>query len=210
MYQVQTKSIFEAWVQTVKACVLDGQQWHDGEVKIREAGGVAFSISQPRLDDEGIRRHGSEEMIAAMIKNFTTDQPQFGFRFSYGARIFCADEHAGLASLISILRRKPETKSATMSLLRSGDHLGSHVPCITTIDFKLRNGRLDTHYFARSQDAFNKNYADNLAILAIARHAARELDVGIGSLSGYIASAHIYETDADKAQELLDLEVVSA
>jgi thymidylate synthase len=210
MYCVQTKSIFEAWAQTVKICLMDGQRWHDDNVKIWETTGVAFSISNPRLDENMVRRHGSGAMIDAMIKNFTTHEPQFGFAFSYGSRIYEKDRNAGLASLISILRKKPEAKSATMSLLRSDDHLGKHVPCITTIDFKIRNGRLDTHYFARSQDAYKKNYADNLAILTVATQAAKELGVTVGSLSGYIASSHIYEADFAKAQELLDLDALPA
>jgi thymidylate synthase len=183
--------------------MLHGKPNHDGDVKILEVMGVSFNISKPNSSDFLAMSFGKPEMINAMVKNFNTNEPQFGFKFSYGARIFSGENSGGFEDVARLLRRKPEAKSASISLLRSGDFQGSHVPCITTIDFKLRDNKLHIYYFARSQDIFKKNYADNIAILKVGERLATELNVEIGTITGMIASAHIYEADFHAANQLL-------
>jgi thymidylate synthase len=96
----------------------------------------------------------------------------------------------------TLLTRKPTAKSATISLLRPGYADLGHVLCITSIDFKIREGRLNVCYFARSQDLLKKNFADNLAIHAIGQKLAADLGIQPGSVSAFIASGHVHASDA--------------
>jgi hypothetical protein len=52
-------------------------------------------------------------MISAMHDNFHTFEPQFGYKVSYGERIFRPDGASHYESVRDLLRKKPEAKSAT-------------------------------------------------------------------------------------------------
>lgn len=194
MLSCEARSVGDAWVAMTRLCLANGQRVLDEDVPIRELEGVTFSITEPKTDDPIIERYGDKSMIKSMKNNFIESEPQFGYAFGYGERIWQGDP-SPLDTVIALLSRKPESKSATLPLLLSGDRASSHLPCIALLDFKIRRGTLNLHYFSRSQDLYKKSYADNIALLNILEHMAQTLAVSPGRVSGYIASGHIYEAD---------------
>jgi thymidylate synthase len=144
-----------------------------------------------------------------MDRNFNTLEPQFGYKVSYGERIWGLDDDGPFHDALNVLRRKPEAKSATIPLVRTQDLRGGHVPCIAVVDLKIRGDRLALNYFARSQDVFKKSYADNLALHHVQRKAAELLGVRTGPIAGFIASAHIYHTDLVAIQRVHAFQKIS-
>jgi len=187
------QSIGELWIELTRLCLTKGTRIPDDQGDILELTGIPFVITHPSEHDPLVGRYGVRERISTMIKNFTTEEPQFGYKFSYGSRIFGTP--SSYEFLRSLLGKRPDTKTATISLIREGDFEKNHVPCIATLDFKIREGNLHVHYFCRSQDLFKKSYADNIAIFLILQKLAQALNVGTGSVHGYIASAHVYCKD---------------
>lgn len=196
------KNPYLLWAELTRSCLIEGTLIFDEAIEIIEISNVSFQIKTPLGNDPKLEKHCDHEMIDAMIKNFNSFEPQFGYRFSYGERIFGKNGSSAYENIIDLLRRKPEAKSATISLIRDDDLLNSHVPCIATIDFKIRNGKINLNYFARSQDIFKKSYADNIALAELQRRLSSDLEVKSGSISGYIASAHIYKSDLPKIESI--------
>ena len=78
-----------------------------------------------------------------------------------------------------------------------------HVPCICSIDFKIRNNKLNTTAFFRSQDIGKKVYADMISLTKIASLIADSVKADVGFLVLHIASAHIYESDMKRVNSLV-------
>lgn len=189
---------YELWAELTQRCLTEGDSRLDEKTEILELLGVAFHIKFPEGVNEDLKKYCDQQMIGNMIKNFNTLEPQFGYKFSYGERIFGVGSSSPYYNIKSLLERKPESKSATICLIREDDVLRGHVPCIATIDFKIRDGAINLYYFARSQDIFKKSYADNIALTQVQKRLAADLNLQVGFISGVIASAHIYKSDLPK------------
>ena len=96
------------------------------------------------------------------------------------------------------LVNNPEAKSATIALMNPEEDYEGHMPCIISLDFKIRNEQLDITGFFRSQDIGKKIYADILALNAILTEVSEKIKVKSGDVKIFISSAHIYEQDYNK------------
>lgn len=85
-----------------------------------------------------------------------------------------------------------------------------YLPCIVSLQFRLhrvKNGEytINTHFFMRSQDAFQKNISDLVVFADIASVVARKLEktlgvpIKTGVMDGYITDAHVYKNTYDQA-----------
>ena len=122
--------------------------------------------------------------------------------FTYGARIF---DHCGVDQfewLVDRLNSKRETKSATFGLLSPGCK-SPNPPCLTTVDAKIRDDKLELQFFFRSQNVFGRQYANLLALAQLQSDIAARCSVEVGRMQGYIASAHIYEYDRPEAERIV-------
>ncbi len=194
MITLTARTTSEMWLTLTQAALRDGDKVFDDSEELRELLYVAFTVTDPLAGDER-DKWMDQDMVSAMHANFHSLEPQFGYKVSYGERLWTPEGASPYDHVRALLTRKPAAKSATISLLRTGDADLGHVPCITSIDFKIRDGLLHVCYFARSQDLFKKNFADNLAIYAIGQKLAADLSVQPGSVSAFIASGHVYASD---------------
>jgi thymidylate synthase len=197
------ESPFKLWEELTKYCIEEGMLRRDDEnAEIIELLAVPFHIKFPLNRETEIERYCNQEMIANTIINFTEFNPKVRYKYRPSERIFGKLDESPYNKIKNLLIGKPESKKATISILKDTDLQNGHVPCIVTIDFKVRDGLLNLYYFARSQDVFKRSYADNIALAQIQKLLAAELDIDIGILSGYIASAHIYKSDLELISSL--------
>jgi hypothetical protein len=192
----------ECWVQSVRHVLSHGQPYHDGEVGLREVLGMTVEISAPSVQDSVLSAHGDPTVLSRTLAKFARGATMPERPFTYGQRIF---DMAGVDQfewMVERLQRKPETKSATINLLVPGSTATS-LPCLTTLDAKIRGGRLDLQFFFRSQNIFGRQYANLAALAKLQCDLARRCDTVSGTLRGYVASAHIYEFDLDEARRLV-------
>lgn len=180
----------------------DGKPTLDGDTELREVLNIVVDVTHPAArEDAIIAAHGDPEIVDFMLRNFLGTEPIEGWGYSYGMRLH-GDGPGSLSATIARLRRNPYAKSATLSLLRPAEDQ-EHMPCICTLDFKLRDDRLHLDVFVRSEDVGKKLYADGVALGEILARAAKELGAAPGTLCFMIASAHIYEPDFGRIKELL-------
>lgn len=196
---VISESIGECWKSCIEYVIRNGELFHDEDVKIIEVLGLSIKILSPETSDEIVNEYGDKNIIERTLSKFSKDVEMRDRPFTYGERIFNKNGVDQFEWLLSRIKNKIETKSATICLLMEGESL-ENLPCLTTIDFKVREGKLDLQFFFRSQNIFGRQYANHLALAKIQHDLACRLGLGIGFIGGYIASAHIYDYDLCQAE----------
>jgi thymidylate synthase len=189
-------SLGETWMNLVQMTVQKGV-CSDGEtVELLEAR-VAFSAETE--GDEVIRQFGDTRMMAEMEKVFFADGAN-ALGHCYAKLMQGPGGRHDLADIIALLRDRPATHRAVVTFCGLGD---GKVPCISVVQFLIRDGALRTIYFARGQDAFKKFYADALCLAKMARRVAQGLGLPAGQVSGFIASSHVYLEDRPAIDDFL-------
>lgn len=80
------------------------------------------------------------------------------------------------------------------------------VPCTLSMQYLIRNGRLEAGVVMRSSDAWLGLPYDLFNFSMLQRALAAELKVEPGALTLYIGSSHLYERDLERVREVLDAE----
>ena len=204
---VRTDTIGECWLASIRSVIDHGQQHHDEDVELLEVVGLAIEILRPTETDPVIDSHGDKEVIGRTFAkfargSFVSDRP-----FTYSERIYDMTGVDQFEWMVERLRRKRDTKSATIGLLLPGS-TSANLPCLTTLDAKIRHERLDLQFFFRSQNIFGRQYANLAALARLQRDLACRCGASPGALRGYIASAHIYAFDLDEARRICSGEAI--
>ncbi len=190
--------IGHAWLSLLRHVVDAGIQQSD---EILEATHLQIEISDTEAHDEILQRCAHPGHIADMLSVFLTDEPN-KFGHSYRKFVHGPAGRDDLEDVIALLRAEPATKRAAIVL--AGD--GSKVPCLLAVHFMIRDGKLETSYFARGQDILMKFYADSFAVSTMSKRIAAAIDVPMGPQIGSIVSAHVYLKDMKEAERLLAAE----
>jgi thymidylate synthase (methanogen type) len=193
-----TKTIGECWINSIKAVMNHGNDHYDEDVKIKEILGLLVEIEHPLLDDKIINQFGDPNVINRTLDKFSKNVHMPDRPFTYGACIYDKNGIDQFEWLVNRLLSKRETKSATICLLTPGSQ-SANLPCLTTIDAKIRNNRLSLQFFFRSQNIFGRQYANLLALVKLQNDIAKRCSAEVGTLKGYVASAHIYDYDFEQA-----------
>ncbi len=124
---------------------------------------------------------------------------------AYGPRLFTEGWHNQFENVIDLLRRKPSSRKAVIQLFDSGDLAGTYrdVPCTCTLQFMVRDGRLDMVTSMRSNDAYRGLPHDVFSFTMIQEIAARMLGVEPGEYNHFAASLHLYDKDAAAARAFI-------
>ncbi|QVL49482.1 MAG: hypothetical protein KFB96_02890 [Thiocapsa sp.] len=199
---VHTSSLGECWLASIATVLQNGQTHHDEDVEIRELLGLTVHISEPKTHDPLIDAFGDRAVINRTLAKFAKGAEMPDRPFTYGACIYSHDGINQFEWLVGRLQAKRETKSATICLLTAGSR-ARNLPCLTTLDAKIRDARLELQFLFRSQNIFGRQYANLLALARLQAELATRCDVATGGLRGYIASAHIYSFDVIEARRIL-------
>jgi thymidylate synthase len=149
--------------------------------------------------DAMVAQYGDSRMVAEMEKVFFSDAPN-ALGHSYASLMSGPAGRRDLQDVIDLLRAKPSSKRAVVTLCGSGD---GEVPCVNVVQFLNRKGQLQTIYFARGQDVFRKFYADSLCVAKMARRVASALNLPAGRVEGFIGSSHVYQCDREAIDRFL-------
>lgn len=187
----------------------------------RELGGVVLRLSNPRgrlsrtmnrgrafsgIGELAWYLAGSDEtdFIARYIRAYRDYDVNGRIPSAYGPRLFGSGE-GQIASLVSLLREHPSTRRAVAQIFDREDLLGKsvEVPCTCSIQFMLRNGRLDALVYMRSNDAYIGLPHDVFAFTMIQELVASSLCAELGTYMHVVGSLHLYERDETSAQSFL-------
>jgi thymidylate synthase len=197
MKEIRYPTLGETWLAALQEVACAGEIV-GGETRELVHLAVTFETGEFEAD-RLLLRFGSAEHVEQMRKVFFSDEPNL-FRHSYRDRFRGPAGRSDLSDVVELLRRTPWSKRAVVALTMPGD---GTVPCINAMQFLRRQEGLAATYFSRGQDMFRKFYADGVCLYEIARHVAASLEIPLLSVTGFIASAHVYLTDAAEIRDLL-------
>jgi thymidylate synthase len=195
---VESPTLGEGWLAVSRAILADGTlATYDGQAT-REIELLTLAVAQPSPDDPLIARLGDPQWLAWMHENFFVekDVPELGDAKSYAVRLF---NYAGsgrdqIAWVVERLRADPECRSATITTFQPLTDT-SYVPCVSMLDFWLRDGALELVVYAHSLDFGKKAYGNLIELARLQDQVAGELGVATAALVVHAKSAHVYEPE---------------
>jgi thymidylate synthase len=167
---------------------------------------ATLDVRSPRVDDPIIAQHGDPERLAWMHANFTDHSrvEELADADSYATRLYDY-AHAGRDQIRWVTDRlatNPLARDATITTFQPLTD-GSYIPCVSLLDFWLAKGQLQLAVYAHSIDFGTKGYANLVELAALQTRVAGDLEVGVGTLTMTVKSAHIYETELGLMRRLV-------
>jgi len=194
----------DAWHAACELILSKGAVIHDDAEIIKEFSQLMLIVDEP-LGEFPMSAKEDPHMHEWMAANFNEAKkvPELNHAWSYGWRLHhmgaeSSDDftngHDQLEWVIQQLKKKPASKSATISMLQPAG-TDKYIPCVSLLDFKIREGFLWLTVTCRSLD-FGKKAIHNFTNLTqIAQNVAKQLDNLPIKLIIHIISAHIYQSE---------------
>jgi thymidylate synthase len=191
-------TIGEAWLAVAALILHAGEpERYDGQ-PILEIAHATLVVATPDPDDPLIARYGDPERLRWMQANFSGHDrvEALGGARSYASRMF---DYAGagrdqLGWVIDRLRADPDSRSATITTFEPLTDT-TYIPCVSLLDFWVRDGTLELVVYAHSIDFGTKGYGNLTELALLQRRVAAALDRPVGELRLIVKSAHIYDTE---------------
>lgn len=192
---IERNTIGEAWEEAFDYIMKNGSKIKDEEQELIELLHLNLIINEPNELDP-IAETQDNQMRDWMKENFSTVKkvPELNNSWSYGWRLYEYQGKNQIEWVINKLKKKPESKSATISMLIKPD-VESYVPCVSLLDFKIRNKTLLLTVTCRSLDMGKKSIHNFCNLAKIAKDVASNLEIPHNKLYIHITSAHIYKDD---------------
>ena len=127
---------------------------------------------------------------------------------NYGHYWFKRD--SGVRSVLRTLRQDPDSRRAVIPMLGTESaHFERDIadmPCTTSVEFRIRDGKLKAHFIMRSQDAVYGMGNDLPTFSMLQEVVATLLEVPMGDLSVTVGSFHVYERHFDMVDQMSEYE----
>ena len=124
---------------------------------------------------------------------------------AYGPRLFEKDGDGQLGAVIDLLRNRPTTRQAVVQIFDKSDLAKrfADVPCTCTMQFLVRQDRLQMIVYMRSNDVFMGFPHDVFAFTMIQEIVARSLGIEVGRYTHMVGSLHVYAKNLREAEAFL-------
>jgi thymidylate synthase len=194
---LEATSLGVAWLQAMQLILQRGQWIHDGPDRLIEIRPLVLRIASVDEDDPIITSLADQGRIQLMLRKYASCDILPEYKISYGSLLYNNEGVDQIEWVIKRLLAKPETKAATITLHRAGE---TELSCLSLLDFKLRDNRLEMTAVYRSQNVFASQPGNIMALRRIQCHVASRLGLEAGMFDLLALSAHIYESDIEHAQ----------
>ena len=196
--RIEVMTLGEAWIAIAAAILSSGVVGSWDGLPIVEVFRATLDVNSPTVDDPIIAQYGDPERLAWMHANFTDHSrvAELGDADSYATRLYDYG-HAGrdqIRWVVDRLAANPWARDATVTTFEPLTDT-DYIPCVSLLDFWLVKGRLQLAVYAHAIDFGTKGYANLVELAALQDRVAGDLDVGVGTLTMMVKSAHIYQTD---------------
>jgi thymidylate synthase len=200
---VEAPSLGEGWLAVSREILDRGDiATYDGQTT-KELALLTLVVERPDSADPMIAGLGDPEWLDWMHRNFFdhADVPELGNARSYASRLFDYEGRDQVAWVVERLRSDPEARSATITTFQPLTDT-SYIPCVSMLDFWLRDGGVELVVYAHSLDFGKKAYGNLVELAHLAEHVAGELGRSVGPLVVHAKSAHVYEPELALMAEL--------
>jgi thymidylate synthase len=204
--RIEVTTLGEAWMAIASAILTGGVVGSWEGLPIVEVFRATLDVRSPCVDDPIIAQHGDPERLAWMHANFTDHSrvAELGDSDSYATRLYdyAHTGHDQVRWVIDRLAANPSARDATVTTFQPLTDT-SYIPCVSLLDFWLVKGKLQLAAYAHAIDFGTKGYANLVELAALQTRVARDLSVGVGTLSMIVKSAHIYQTELDLMRRII-------
>jgi len=202
---VEARTLGDAWLEVARRIVERGENASWGGAPTREVALLTLVVDEPDPADPVIASLGDPEWLRWMHDNFFTQKEvaELGGADSYARRLFNYEGSGRdqLAWVVERLRDDPECRDATITTFQPHTDT-TYVPCVSLLDFWLRDGAVELVVYAHGLDFGKKAYGNLVELAALQAHVARELDASVGRLVVHVKTAHVYEPELELMREL--------
>jgi thymidylate synthase len=146
------------------------------------------------------------DFISFYVRRKDTDNEAGQIFGGYGPRLFGLRGNDQIEQVTRLLRGNPQSRRAAVQLFEAGDLAEYHadIPCTCTLQFMIRNERLDMLTYMRSNDVYLGMPHDIFCFTMMQELLARSLSVEIGNYKHMVGSLHLYDEKQELAQQFLD------
>jgi thymidylate synthase len=144
-----------------------------------------------------------EHYISAYKEESEDQKTVYG---GYGPRLFNhSDEHNQVKNVIKLLKKRRSSRRAVIQLFEAKDIADPHkeIPCTCTMQFLVRNEKLDMIVYMRSNDAFLGLPHDIFCFTMLQEIIARSIGVELGLYKHCVGSLHLYQEKEQLARQYL-------
>ena len=202
MTTIETATIGEAWLETARQILRDGNDAAYDGAPTKELALVAIHVAAPDPDDATIAQLADPAWLDWMRRNFTEldDVAELGGARSYARRL---RDYGGRDQVAWVIERlgDPECRSAAITTFEPLTDT-TYVPCISLLDFWRVSGPLELVVYAHSLDFGKKAYGNLVELARLQHEVAAAVGCAVGSLVVHAKSAHVYEPELALMAEL--------
>lgn len=190
----------------------------------REISGILLKLSAPRVrlsrsESRGLLFSCLGELLWILagsdrldfIKHYIPRYEEFSddkkiIYGAYGPRLFGKSPNNQIPRVIQLLKDKRDSRQAVLQLFDRTDTLEPHkdIPCTCTLQFMVRDGRLNLLTSMRSNDAWLGLPHDVFTFTMIQELVARSVGIELGEYKHTVGSLHLYEKHQEKALRFLN------
>lgn len=221
--ELEGESLDEILIQAYAALLQSGAANHGTRGGHQELIGVCLRLKHPRArlsrsNDRGLPSAVGEflwylsksddlEFISAYIPAYKEEVgPSGRIHGAYGPRLFGAYGLDQIEAVTDLLRRKPGTRRAVVQLYAASDLSADdkeEVPCTTTLQFFIRDGRLHLVASLRSNDAYLGLPHDIFCFTMLQEMMANRLGLELGEYVQMVGSFHLYDKHKARAERYM-------
>lgn len=200
MYIIKADSLGKAWLQAMGLAMKKGEEIFDDSRKLKEIRNLYVTLEDVREDDPILEKYADKKRIQLMKEKYSTCGLVGDYKIDYGSYIYNNNGINQMEWLKNRILNKPETKSATITLHRPGEEM---LACLSLLDFKLRQDKLDMTVVYRSQNLYSSQPGNLIALKHIQDDLACDIKKDTGKIELVVMSAHIYEENYKSAISIL-------
>lgn len=219
----QGQTIDDVMRQVFKAILSNGEHITPSKGAAAELRGVLLEITEPRARISRTETRGKPFSCLGELCWYLAKSNDLGFISyylgdyhlfadgdtifgAYGPRLFNWKGLDQMRNVTDLLKAKTDSRQAVIQLFDAGDIVEKHndIPCTCTLQFLLRNEKLQMFTCMRSNDAYLGMPHDIFSFTMLQEIVARSLSVEIGTYKHAVGSLHIYDKqlqDADRYVE---------
>ena len=212
--EIESESTLTAWKNALNLVLNEGTDFEDENRVCREVLNLSIKIKKPEKDiNKPIEILNSlkkwvyppldeiEDII--LSKKFSPV-----YRFVYGPRLFNFDDTVDQINnfIIPLLESNKDSRRAVVTLWNpkhDSDIFNKSVPGLISLDFKLRNNRLNVTAIIRSNDLFFGWPANVYQIYCLQEYVRKKLNCLPGSLTTFSTCIHVYKDQIEDIKQIL-------
>ena len=196
--QIEADTIGAAWLGVARRILDQGAESAYDSAPILELERVTLGVARPASVDPIVTELGDADRLAWMHANFTDHAlvAELGDARSYASRLYdyAATGRDQVQWVIDRLRADASSRSATITTFEPLRDT-TYIPCVSLLDFWIRDRQLQAIVYAHSIDFGAKGYGNLVELAYLMERVAEGVNLEVGRLDFVVKSAHIYEPD---------------